>query len=529
MKKLFTHLLFITIAVHHTYGQSSTLVKDLNIGSGDGFDEWNYKAVKYKESFILPAQNGDNNLELYSFKDGNISIIKDINPAGGSKPDNLLLFKNKIYFIATTEENGREIWCTDGTAEGTVLAIDIISGKESGSPDKLIVANNNLLYFSANNKVYVSDGTQSNTKEIAGFKIVNFNKNASDNRTSAAAYKQGVAFVNKNEKLYQIYYHDGAKLTMLHEFTNGYFTTVSDLMEVSAGLIFIVQDSFTEDFNGVFLIDKFTNKVSRLLNADNKAFVSRQMIRLNNEKAIFYTDKALYISDGSGTGPSKLIDIISNGSNLSVGDIMNHIVIDGKMLIRAGGGFLSDYMFLTDGTVAGTKKIAECKTYQSPMISSGNKAYWFAGITNGFDVEMWEADFTLGTAKQINLIEVSKYISSSAYPVCVENNNLYYNSVLFGNGRELYKLNKDLSNVIKSQGNENNYKLSQLSEYVFNIYSQLENENLQVTQYDLAGRILNNIETMSLQNFELNLSPGVSIIEVKGKSSRSVFRILKTN
>jgi len=527
MKTLFTYLLLIIIAAQYTYGQSSTLVKDLNVGSGDGFDEWNYKAIKYKESFILPAKNGNDNLELYSFKNGEISIIKDINPAGSSTPSNLLLFKNKIYFIATTEDNGREIWCTDGTSEGTVLAIDILPGKESGKPDKLIVANNDLLYFSANNKVYVSDGTQSNTKEITGFKIVNFNKDATDNRTSAAAYKQGVAFVNKNEKLYQIYYHDGAKLTMLYEFTNDYFTTVLDLMEVSAGLIFIVEDSFTADFNGVFKIDKSTNTVSRLLYSDGKPFISRRMKRLNNEKAVFYTEKALYISDGSGIGPSKLIDIISNGFNVSVGDIMNHIVIDGKMLIRAGGGFVSDYMFLTDGTVAGTQKIAESKSYQSPIISSGNKAYWFAGITNGFDVEMWEADFSLGTAKQINLIDVNKYINSSAYPVCVENNNLYYNSVLFGNGRELYKLNVDLNSVIKSQGNENTYKLSQLSEHVFSVYSQQENENIQVIQYDLTGRILNNIETISHQNFELNLSQGVSMIEVKGKTSRSVFRILK--
>ncbi len=528
MKKIFIYIIFLIVSLQNlqSFGQSSTLIKDLNLGVGDGFDNWNFKGVQYKDNYLLPAKNGNDNLELYTIKNGDISLIKDINPAGSSNPENFVLLKDKIYFIATNDANGREIWSTDGTAEGTTLAIDVLPGKESGNPDKLIVSKNDKLYFSSNNKVYVSDGTQSGTKEILGFKRVNFKEDfITATPTAVATYKQGIAFVNKNEKVYQIFYHDGATLTKLHEFTNDYFTRVNGLLEVSAGLLFNVNDSFTSDFNGVFTIDKNSNQVSRVLNKENKPLVTRTLIKLNDEKSIIYTDKALYISNGLNSGTTELI---TNGSSsLFVGDIMNHIIINGKMLIRAGGGFLSDYMYITDGTIAGTTKIAECKTYQSPMISSGTKAYWFAGIENGFDVEMWEADLALGTAKQINFLKVNKYTSTSAYPIYVEKNILYYNSILFGDGRELYKLNKDLNYVNASLDADNTYKLSQSAENVFTIHTIHENENFNIIHYDLAGKNLKTITTSSNQNFELNLSDGVSFIEVKGKSNRNIFRILK--
>lgn len=57
------------------------------------------------------------------------SVLKDINLAGDSNPQNLLATPDvanvSLYFSADDGRNGRELWMSDGTAGGTVLVVDI--------------------------------------------------------------------------------------------------------------------------------------------------------------------------------------------------------------------------------------------------------------------------------------------------------------------------------------------------------------------------------------------------------------------
>ena len=81
-------------------------------------------------------------------------------------PNNLQVYKDKIYFTGKDDLHGAELFATDGTAAGTQLVKDMVPGIEGGQPSKSIIYNG-LLYFSCLNGVaaglWKSDGTSAGT------------------------------------------------------------------------------------------------------------------------------------------------------------------------------------------------------------------------------------------------------------------------------------------------------------------------------------------------------------------------------
>ena len=75
-----------------------------------------------------------------------------------------------LYFTASTDLLGRELWQSDGTAAGTKMLSDINVGSGSSSPDDLTNING-VLYFSADDGVngrelWQSDGSVTGTKIV---------------------------------------------------------------------------------------------------------------------------------------------------------------------------------------------------------------------------------------------------------------------------------------------------------------------------------------------------------------------------
>jgi trimeric autotransporter adhesin len=87
--------------------------------------------------------------------------VADINAvnagADNSDPANLTLFNGLVYFTANNGVEGREIWKTDGTAAGTVLAANVntqlVNGVKQGSNPSNLIAFNGHLVFAADDGV----------------------------------------------------------------------------------------------------------------------------------------------------------------------------------------------------------------------------------------------------------------------------------------------------------------------------------------------------------------------------------------
>lgn len=77
-----------------------------------------------------------------------------------SHPSEFHVFNNELYFSAETRDIGRELWKTDGTAGGTQLAADVISGPASSYPLRLLEFDNQLFFGSlGDHDLYRFDGT----------------------------------------------------------------------------------------------------------------------------------------------------------------------------------------------------------------------------------------------------------------------------------------------------------------------------------------------------------------------------------
>lgn len=73
--------------------------------------------------------------------------LADIQPgAGGSAPEFLVQFRGRSYFTANTPRRGRELWSTDGTAAGTKLSVEVMSGDRSSDIRSIAILGSKIFF-----------------------------------------------------------------------------------------------------------------------------------------------------------------------------------------------------------------------------------------------------------------------------------------------------------------------------------------------------------------------------------------------
>ena len=159
---------------------SAALLKDINPSTGDSSPG---NMTDVNGTLYFSAYTPATGRELFK-SDGTAAgtvLVKDIIPGdNGSAPSGLAATADGTVFFSASRptENGsqdRELWKTDGTAEGTVLVRDISPSVVNGSTPVLLTAVGNTLYFIANDNVHgvelwKSDGTEASTvlvKDVA--------------------------------------------------------------------------------------------------------------------------------------------------------------------------------------------------------------------------------------------------------------------------------------------------------------------------------------------------------------------------
>ncbi len=85
----------------------------------------------------------------------------------GGSPLNMIVYKNKVYFTASDDTHGAELFSSDGTAAGTQMVKDMQPGAEGSVPQRSVIYNGNL-YFSCYNGsaatgLWTSDGSTAGT------------------------------------------------------------------------------------------------------------------------------------------------------------------------------------------------------------------------------------------------------------------------------------------------------------------------------------------------------------------------------
>lgn len=369
-------------------------------------------------------------LKLFS---QNIEVKKhEINFREGSKPYYFKKNDSHFFFTANDGVYGRELWKSDGTIEGTQLVKDINTNKNitggDSSPSNFLILNN-VLYFTAfdeNNgfELWRSDGTENGT-----YLLKNINESTRWNLTTAPnnlyAFKNNIYFNAYSEQFgWELWRSDGTKqgtlmLKDLNEFGDG---NPQHFIEFNSNLYFSANDGShgvelwktdgTE--NGTIMVKDINSGSNNSIQGE--LFVSGKYIYFgaNNDNfgtSLEYFGTELWRSDGTSEGTVLVKDIYSgygNGINN-----LKAIDLNGILIFEAYTPELGKEIWRSDGTENGTSLIKDIDSivFSSLIHNIGffkfkNEIYFIAD-DNVNGIEVWKTDGTNpGTImlKDINIV-----------------------------------------------------------------------------------------------------------------------------
>lgn len=366
-----------------------------------------------------------------------VSLIKDISTHvlyENSNPFFLTTIDDKIYFSATNQIGGPQLWISDGTTNGTILL------KEYTSGPKRFVKYNDKVYFTANsNQLWETNGTEEGTILIKSIEGGNF----------------------------------GIENKMI-VFNNLLFFAANDIIN---GEELWVSDG-TEEGTRIFKdINTTASNVSNPI-VESKSSNPTDFTLYNN-KLYFSADNEtngieLWESDGTTEGTRLAFD-----HRVGTGDFIprNLIAFNNKLFFSAYNEDFGAELWMSDGTLNGTELVKNInpfdegsspgysKTKRNSMVVFNDKLYFTAEIDNATDranntgIELWVTDGTTdGTIFIKDILEGS--VDSDIEYLTVLNDKIYFSAITgFDNGRNLrylWESDGTTEGTIEVKDNNNN-------------------------------------------------------------------------
>lgn len=369
-------------------------------------------------TLYFAANDGINGQELWK-SNGTLvgtTLVADIAPgAAGSSPHTLTALNGNLYFAASDGVNGSELWTSDGTADGTTLVKDINPGPFSsldasvvGATPQIVVIGNTLYFaaqtFSAGRELWKSDGTADGTQLVKDIwpGTNEFGSGQDANPVELTAVGTQLFFVATDATGISLWKSTGTeagtlKLISLPEFQ---FGTSYWLTGLGTNLYFVNRD----DAHGLELWRSNGTAAGTTLLKDiqpGRLGSDPTALRAHGSLLFFDADdgqtgRELWRSDGTAAGTTLLQDTNTSGigSNPASG-----MTIGNSFYFWAAEAGGVQALWKTDGTSAGTVRLKANPVSDSfmpftPMMAALNNTLYFTAIdpTNGN--ELWKTDGT---------------------------------------------------------------------------------------------------------------------------------------
>ena len=466
------------------------LVEDINPGISQG-----YNGPTRPIDFFMPDDSeAESNEELDSSADDETRISIPTSPYPDSSfPSSLIEFNDKLYFSADDGENGRELFVSDGTAEGTQLVVDLRPGEGNygyiyGSNPYNLVEFNDKLYFTANdgesgNELFVSDGTAEGTQLVVDLRPGegNYGYIYGSNPYNLVEFNDKLYFsADDGESGRELFVSDGtAEGTQLlvdlypgeNNYGYSYGSSPNNLVEFNDQLYFTADDG--ENGYELFVSDGTAEGTQLLVDLypgednygnSNGSFPSG-LVEFN-DKLYFTADDAengreLFVSDGTAEGTQLLVDLApgedkyGNSNSSYPTDLVE---FNDKLYFAANDGKSGAELFVTDGTAEGTQLLVDLYpgenkygftngSFPSNFVEFNDKLY-FAANDGKSGAELFVTDGTAeGTQLLVDLYPgVSQYgysYGSNPYELTVVGDELFFRANNGETGTELFKLTLD--------------------------------------------------------------------------------------
>jgi ELWxxDGT repeat protein len=367
---------------------------------------------------------------------GSAQVVSDINalPAD-SNINRFTEVSGLLFFVATDDTHGTELWRTDGTADGTILLKDIDPQASSSSPQNLVNVNG-MLYFSADDgthgrELWRSDGTPEGTVLLQ-----DLDPTGSSNPTCLTNHN-GLLWFRTNT---QTYVGDGTAIGTLRLRQIRYPQSPT----VAGSLLFFSDLDYYGD-RELWKMDGTDDRTVALvknIRATGSSSPS-QMVNLGGTLYFVANDGAsgseLWKSDGTEAGTLIVKDICPGSSGSSP---TNLTVVGNRLFFQATDGTSGAELWVTDGTAAGTRMardIASGAGSSSPAsLANFGGTLYFAANDPTTGTELWRSD---GTAAGTTLVTdiCAGTESSSPSELLPVGGQLYFAAADATHGRELWR------------------------------------------------------------------------------------------
>ena len=423
------------------------LVKDINPTQDLNTDgPKNLLQVGNTLYFVASTNSAGKELWKSDGSSAGTELVKDIRPGSmGSDPRNLMNVNGTLFFVANDGSNGYELWKSDGTASGTYIVKNISEGEHESFPslfpDFFAFAEvNGALYFKVSNysgrSLWKSDGTEDGTVFVRNFQDLDLLTNVN-----------GTLYFNGDDgwRGEELWKSDGTYTGTLQvkDIRPGGYSNPSGLTNISGVLFFRANDGT----RGYELWKSDGTSAGTVLIKDIRGgSISSYPSYFTNVNGIAYFiardfehGDELWKSDGTSAGTQLVKDIRIGNEDSSPRRLSN---INGTLFFQANDGTNGTELWKSDGTFGGTVLVKDIQlgsaTSQPTNLTDFNGTLYFSASDGINGSELWRSD---GTAAGTVLVKDIRSGSESGYLGILTNTNgtLFFQANDGINGAELWK------------------------------------------------------------------------------------------
>lgn len=329
---------------------------------------------------------------------GDETTLAHANLRGNFDPKSLTVVGDSLYFTATTSTAGRELWRISKTGDVSRVK-DIRPGSSSSSPANLLAVGNQL-YFTANDgingtELWVSKGTSATTHLV-----VNLRSGSTGSDPKYLTEVNGKVFFQANQGTsgIELFKSDGtiAGTGLVRDIRTSGNSSPTELTKVGNWLYFTADDGASGrelwKSNGTTV---GTFRVSDIAPGSPSSLPS-QLTNLNGTLFFQATSSAgdteLWKSDGTHATTSIIRNINTSGSSIPI-SLTN---IAGFLYFSASDGTRGHELWKSDGTSAGTVLLKNLEqgsrsSFPSSIVRVQNRVYVTAD-TEKFGREIYVDD-----------------------------------------------------------------------------------------------------------------------------------------
>jgi ELWxxDGT repeat protein/VCBS repeat-containing protein len=413
-----------------------------------------------------------------------VPILVDLNAAGASAPSDFLEIGGVTYFVANNGVNGRELWKTDGTPQGTSMLVDVNVGAGSSNPTNLMNVNG-VLYFAANdgtngNELWRTDGTVAGTQMVKDLFTSTYSVNYqnfpnSSNPTQLTNVGGKLFFTARNGVAgVELWSSDGTSggTTIVKNIYADSGTTPSSSSPTQLtnfnGALYFVADNGVDgrelwksdgtDAGTVMVKDIHAGTYQYTPTGGGSAQTRPNsahpgLLRVLNGQLFFVANDGahgaeLWKSDGTAAGTTLLKDIRTGSAGAFTSSSLM-VVANNKLLFSANDGVVGDELWKSDGTEAGTTLVKNIRAGAAGDLSDFgsftviDNVLYFAGNDGTNGKELWKSDGTeAGTVMLADIWTGSGTNGpNGSVPAYMTNvsGTLYFSAFTETQGRELWK------------------------------------------------------------------------------------------